>query len=188
MRSKKIGQLIRMIDEKNKEDSISKLLGINISKNFMPSIANATNLDLSKYKVIRKGIFACNIMHVGRDERLPIALYRDKTPALVSPAYKVFKIVEENIILPEFLMMFFQRPEFDRLTWFYCDSSIRGGLDWDRFCDIEIPLPTLEIQEKYVSIHHALEARKEISKKFESILQPLSPILIKGVVEQLEKN
>ena len=188
MRSKKIGELITMIGEKNKDNSISRLLGINISKNFMPSVANETNLDLSKYRVIRKGTFACNIMHVGRDERLPIALYRDETPSLVSPAYKVFKIVDENIILPEFLMMFFQRPEFDRLAWFYCDSSIRGGLDWSRFCDIEIPLPTPENQDKYVSIHHALEVRKEISKKFESVLQPLSPILIKGVVEQLEKN
>lgn len=188
MKSSLIGELISMVDEKNKDHSVSNLLGINISKNFMPSIANSTNLDLTKYKVIKKGVFACNIMHVGRDERLPIALYRDDTPALVSPAYKTFKVTDEESVLPEFLMMFFQRPEFDRLTWFYCDSSIRGGLDWDRFCEIEVPLPHLDVQKKYVAIHHALEVRKEISQRFEAILKPLSPILLRGVFEQMENE
>ncbi|WP_196582587.1 hypothetical protein [Aliivibrio fischeri] len=186
MKSSPIGKLISMVDVKNKDNTVSNLLGINISKSFMPSIANSTNLDLTKYKVIKKGIFACNIMHVGRDERLPIALYRDDEPALVSPAYKTFEVLDEKVVLPEFLMMFFQRPEFDRLTWFYCDSSIRGGLDWDRFCDIEVPLPSLDAQKKYVAIHHALEVRKEISHRFEKILKPLSPILLRGVVEQME--
>lgn len=185
MKSSPIGSLISMVDVKNKDNSVSNLLGINISKNYMPSIANSTNLDLTKYKVIKKGVFACNIMHVGRDERLPIALYRDEEPALVSPAYKTFEVLDDEVVLPEFLMMFFQRPEFDRLTWFYCDSSIRGGLDWVRFCDIEVPLPPIDVQKQYVAIHHALEIRKEISKRFEEILKPLSPILLRGVVEQM---
>ncbi|MCL1080250.1 hypothetical protein L2734_19180 [Parashewanella spongiae] len=114
MKSSLIGELISMVDEKNKDHSVSNLLGINISKNFMPSIANSTNLDLTKYKVIKKGVFACNIMHVGRDERLPISLYRDDKPALVSPAYKTFKVIDEKSVLPEFLMMFFQRRCFAR--------------------------------------------------------------------------
>lgn len=95
-------------------------------------------------------------MHVGRDERLPVALYQDSDPAIVSPAYKTFKVTDESIILSEYLMMFFQRKEFDRLTWYYCDSSIRGGLDWERFCEIEIPLPSLEEQKKYVRIYTSL--------------------------------
>jgi type I restriction enzyme S subunit len=88
----------------------------------MPSVANQTGLDLSKYKVVKKGLFATNLMHVNRDEVLPIALYTDDEPALVSPAYKTFEVIDENELLPEFLMMEFQRPEFDRKAWTYCDS------------------------------------------------------------------
>ncbi|QKM62940.1 hypothetical protein DCO16_07650 [Polynucleobacter antarcticus] len=78
-------------------------------------------------------------MHVGRDERLPISLYLADEPAIVSPAYFTFEVVDESELLPEYLMLQFIRPEFDRLTWYYCDSSIRGGLEWSRFCEIEIP-------------------------------------------------
>lgn len=151
-----IGELIELTTEKNRDNTISNLLGINISKNFMPSVANISGTDLSKYKIVRKDIFACNIMHVGRDERLPIALYKDAEPAIVSPAYKTFKVVDTQEVLPEYLMIFFQRKEFDRLTWYYCDSSIRGGLEWDRFCEIEIPLPTIDIQKKYVKVYSSL--------------------------------
>lgn len=151
-----LGELIRLTDDKNRDGSISNLLGINISKNFMPSVANVSGTDLSKYKVIRKNIFACNIMHVGRDERLPIALYNHSNPAIVSPAYKTFEVADVNEVLPEFLMIFFQRKEFDRLTWYFCDSSIRGGLEWDRFCEIELPIPSIEEQNKYVKIYNAL--------------------------------
>tara|TARA_R110002167_G_scaffold298619_4_gene502925 strand:- start:877 stop:1446 length:570 start_codon:yes stop_codon:yes gene_type:complete len=188
MKSKTIGDLIKMVDQKNSHSEVTELLGINISKNFMPSIANSTNLDLTKYKVVRKGVFACNIMHVGRDERLPIALYREDSPALVSPAYKTFEILNNEEVLPEFLMMFFQRPEFDRLAWFYCDSSIRGGLDWDRFCDIKVPLHSLDMQKKYVAIHHAIEVRREISIRLDNILKPLSPILLRGVTKLNESK
>ena len=158
---KPIGELIELTDEKNKDNSISKLLGINISKNFMPSVANVSGTDLSKYKIIRRNVFACNIMHVGRDERLPIALFKENEDAIVSPAYKVFKVIDEKKVLPDYLMIFFQRKEFDRLTWYYCDSSIRGGLDWERFCEIEIPLPTVDIQEKYVKMYNALLANQK---------------------------
>ena len=151
-----LGELIRLTDERNSDGSTSNLLGINISKNFMPSVANVSGTDLSKYKVIRKNVFACNVMHVGRDERLPIALYNHEVPAIVSPAYKTFEVADVNEVLPDFLMIFFQRKEFDRLTWYFCDSSIRGGLEWDRFCEIELPIPPLVEQKKYVKIYNAL--------------------------------
>ena len=153
---KPIGKLIRSIDEKNREGTISRLLGININKNFMPSVANTSGVDLSKYKVIRKNHFACNIMHVGRDERLPISLYQEDTPAIVSPAYKTFEVEDPTEILPEYLMIFFHRGEFDRLTWYLCDSSIRGGLEWERFCEIKVPVPSIDEQKKYVSLYTSL--------------------------------
>ena len=97
MSYKRLGDYIRLVeDNKNSELESTNLLGINISNNFMPSVANRNGLDLSKYKLVRKRQFATNIMHVGRDERLPVALYDDETPAIVSPAYKVFEVIDEK--------------------------------------------------------------------------------------------
>lgn len=146
-----LGSLIRVVDEKNRNMESSRLLGVNINKDFMPSVANQTNLDLSKYKIVRKGRFACNIMHVGRDEVLPVALYRENSPALVSPAYTTFEVLDESKLNPEYLMLLLQRPEFDRYAWFISDSSVRGGLEWSRFLEVEIPLPSISEQQNYIS-------------------------------------
>lgn len=153
---KQIGQCIRLIDERNRSLDVKNLLGININKNYIPTVANTTDLDLSNYKVIRKDRFACNIMHVGRDERLPVSLYTSNKPAIVSPAYTVFESINVEEILPEYLMMIFQRPEFDRFTWFVSDSSIRGGLEWNRFCEIEIPVPGIDEQRNVVNAYSSL--------------------------------
>ena len=156
MSYKKIGDYIQVVSNKNKDLEVTNLLGVNIFKNFMTSVANQSGLDLSKYKIISKGQFATNLMHVNRDEVLPIALYTDDEPALVSPAYKTFEVIDENELLPEYLMIEFQRPEFDRKAWTYCDSSVRGGLDWDRLCEIEIPIPHIDEQRKYVNLYKGL--------------------------------
>jgi type I restriction enzyme S subunit len=141
-RYKTIGELVRLVDTRNKEGSLYPVMGINISKNFMPSIANTNNVDLSKYKLIRKGQFAYNGMHVGRDEAVIVALYTKDEPALVSPAYSVFEVSEPDEISPEFLMMWFQRAESDRLGWFISDGSIRASLPWERFCETKVPIPS----------------------------------------------
>ncbi|MFA1571766.1 restriction endonuclease subunit S [Vibrio tasmaniensis 1F-187] len=182
---KSLGDIIRLTDEKNRDNSISNLLGININKNFMPSVANVSGTDLSKYKVIRKNIFACNIMHVGRDERLPIALYKDSEPAIVSPAYKTFEVSDVNEVLPDFLMIFFQRKEFDRLTWYFCDSSIRGGLEWERLCEIKLPIPSIEEQRKYVKIYNSLIRNQEC---YEESLNSLRFICDSFVDNQILNN
>jgi len=122
----------------------------------MPSVANTSGADLSNYKVIRKGQFATNLMHVGRDERLPIGVYAHDDPAIVSPAYFTFEIIDTDILFPEYLMLIFLQPEFDRYAGFICDSSVRGNLDWERFCDIEIPIPSPKIQREYVKIYSNL--------------------------------
>ena len=158
MSYKRLGDYIQVVDEnKNSDLEFTNLLGINITNNFMPSVANRNGLDLSKYKIVRKRQFATNIMHVGRDERLPVALYDDDEPSIVSPAYKVFEVIDEKELLPEYLMIEFQRSEFHRLAGYYCDSSVRGGLDWDRLCDIQLPIPDdIEEQRKYVNIYNGL--------------------------------
>lgn len=182
---KRIGDFIQLVVEnKNSNLEFTNLLGINISNNFMPSVANRNGLDLSKYKIVRKKQFATNIMHVGRDDRLPVALYNNNEPAIVSPAYKVFEVIDENELLPEYLMIEFQRSEFHRLCTFYCDSSIRGGLDWDRFCEIEIPIPdNIEEQRKYVNIYNGLLNNQSCYEKSLEDLQLICDTYIENLIK-----
>ncbi|MBJ2110607.1 restriction endonuclease subunit S [Proteus terrae] len=185
LKTKPLGKLIIMTDERNRSGQVSRLLGINISKNFMPSVANVSGTDLTKYKIIKKDHFACNIMHVGRDERLPIALYTDTNASIVSPAYKTFKVRNKEELLPEYLMIFFQRGEFDRFTWYLCDSSIRGGLEWERFCEIKIPIPSIEEQKRYVSLYKGLIANQQC---YESSLNDLKFICDTFLENQIKKG
>lgn len=182
---KKLGDYIRLVDERNINLEISNLLGINITKNYMPSVANQTDLDLSKYKIIRKGRFACNIMHVGRDERLPISLYLNEKPVLVSPAYITFEVLDLNKLLAEYLMMVLQKPEFDRYSWYVSDSSVRGGLEWERFCEIEIPIPDdIEVQKNIVAVYNELLRNQ---KCYEGSLDDLQ-LICDTFIEDLAKK
>lgn len=156
MSYKRLGDYIRLVSNRNSDWAVTNLLGVNIFKNFMPSVANTSGVDLSKYKIIKRGQFATNVMHVNRDEILPVGLYQSDEPAIVSPAYMTFEVIDEGKLLPEFLMMEFQRPEFDRRAWTYCDSSVRGGLEWERFCDIKIPIPHIDVQRKFVALYNSL--------------------------------
>lgn len=151
-----LGKHIQLVDYRNSEGVTSTVLGISIDKEFMPSVANVIGTDLSRYKLISKGLFACNPMHVGRDERLPIALYEKDSPAIVSPAYFMFEVIDRDVLNEEYLMMWFRRPEFDRECWFMTDGSVRGGITWDDLCRIKLPVPSYarqcEIVESYRTI------------------------------------
>lgn len=188
MNFRPIRDYIKLAEEKNSNLITTNLLGINITKNFMPSVANISGVDLSKYKLIRKNQFSTNIMHVGRDERLPVALYKDEKPSIVSPAYKVFEVVDEEEVLPDYLMMLFQRPEFDRLTWYYCDSSVRGGLEWDRFCEIELPIPSINEQKKYVAIYQGLLNNQKTYAQSLDDLQLICDGYIENLIKTEEPN
>lgn len=153
---KPLGDYIRLVDVKNTDLTVDNLLGINIMKNFIPSIANVTETDLSKYKVIQKNQFAYSAMQTGRDETIRVVLYSEDRPAIISPAYLVFEVKDTSEVLPEFLMINFRRPESDRYGWFISDSTVRASLDWDRFCEIQLPIPSIEEQIKYVNLYNAL--------------------------------
>jgi len=183
---RQLGEYVQLIDKRNVEGRIKTLLGVNINKEYMNSKANVSDSSLKRYKIIHKGLFACNMMHVGRDVKLPVALYNCNTPAIVSPAYHVFKPLKTDKLLPEFMMIWFRRAEFDRYTGFISDSSVRGGLEWERFCDIKIPIPSVEVQESIVAIHHTLETRKRLNNKLKKQTENICPILIRGVVEEIE--
>ena len=154
-----LGKHIQLVDYRNSEEVTSTVLGISIDKEFMPSVANVIGTDLSRYKLISKGLFACNPMHVGRDERLPIALYEKDSPAIVSPAYFMFEIIDRDVLNEEYLMMWLRRPEFDRECWFMTDGSVRGGISWDDLCRIKLPVPSYARQCEIVRSYRAITDR-----------------------------
>ena len=154
-----LGKHIRLVDYRNSEEVTSTVLGISIDKEFMPSVANVIGTDLSRYKLISKGLFACNPMHVGRDERLPIALYEKDNAAIVSPAYFMFEVIDRDVLNEEYLMMWFRRPEFDRECWFMTDGSVRGGITWDDLCRIKLPVPSYARQCEIVESYRAITNR-----------------------------
>ncbi len=170
-----LGNHIRLVDVRNKDSITDNVLGISIDKYFMPSVANVIGTDLSKYKLISKGKFACNPMHVGRDERLPVALYTEDKPAIVSPAYFMFEIINNSILDEDYLMMWFRRPEFDRICWLHTDGSVRGGIIWEDICRLELPVPDIEEQRKivkaYKTITDRIELKKQINENLEATAQ-----------------
>ena len=172
-----IGDYIQKLKVRNSEDRYSELLGINIDKFFMPSVANVVGTNLSRYLIVEPGQFACNRMHVGRDYRIPVALSEKEKPFIVSPAYDVFEIKDPSILLPEYLMMWFHRAEFDRNAWFYTDADVRGGLAWDAFCSIELPVPSIEkqreIAREYNVVKNRIKLNEEINQKLEETAQAL---------------
>lgn len=162
---RRLGEYIKDVKVKNRDLTSELLLGINVNKYFIPSVANIIGTDLSNYKLISKYQFACNRMHVGRDYRIPIAL-SDKTAAfIVSPAYDVFEIKDTAILLPEYLMMWFSRKEFDRNAWYYTDADVRGGLAWKAFCDMQLPIPSIEKQREIVKEYNTIQDRIRLNEQ-----------------------
>lgn len=183
MSYKRIGDFIHLVDNRNKDLAVTNLLGINITKNFMPSVANTSESDLSKYKVIQKGQFAYSAMQVGRDETIRLALYEENIPAIISPAYLVIEVNDINEFLPEYMMMWFQRPESDRYGWFISDSSVRASLDWNRFCEIEIPIPDIDEQRKFVTLYNGLLTNQKTYQNSLADLQLICDAYIENLIK-----
>lgn len=162
---KALRDIICQTDERNSGVKVTKLMGVNLSKEFMPSVANIVGTDLSKYKIVRKGQFACKLMSVGRDIRLPIAFKRDDEPVIISSAYFSFKVKDEKEVLNEYLMMCFSRNEFDRELWFYSGGDVRGGINWETFCNVKIPLPPIQKQREIVKTYRIITDRIKLKKE-----------------------
>lgn len=168
---KRLGDLISPISIKNSDLRTTDLRGVNYQKYFMHSVANTVGVDLSAYKLVEKGQFACNLMHVGRDECLPIALHCEEQPIIVSPAYFTFQVKDENKILSEFLFLWFRRREFDRQACFYTDADVRQGLIKSAFLNMEIPVPSIEEQRKIVAEYQAIKQRIENNRRLIATLE-----------------
>lgn len=178
----RVGQLIEIVDERN-SCGIKAFYGININKEFMPTVADTDSLDAAKYKVVRKNRFVFSGMQTGRDKCIRISMYSLDEPVIVSPAYTTFEVTATSIIDPTYFFMLFLSKEKDRLGWFYSDGSVRANLDWDRFCEIELNLPDLPTQQKFVNIFKAMAANQSMKSQIQSIC----PILVKGAVQEAEK-
>ncbi len=178
----KIGELVTLNNTKNTAGLDLLFYGINRDKVFMPTVAAVDGLDKTKYKVITKGIFVFSGMQTGRDQCIRIGQYNLDFDALISPAYTTFDVTSDKII-PEYFFMLFKSSEMDRYGAFLSDGSIRSNLDWEVFCDIELSLPPIEIQEKYVAIYNAMLANQ---KAYESGLDDLK-LLCDAYIENLRK-
>lgn len=181
----KLGDYIELYSEKCNISNLTpdEVSGVNRDKEFFEPSKQVGN-NTSNYKVVPPNYFACNLMHIGRDVVLPIALNDTVKNKIVSPAYTIFKLKDERTIIKEFLFIFLKSPEIDRFFWFHCDSSVRDGMDWSTFCDIEIDLPPIEIQRKYVAIYKGL---KDNLKVYQSKLDDLK-LVYEGYIEKLRKE
>ena len=166
-----VGSLIEPFDKRNSDGCDYPFYGINKDKTFMPTVADTNNLDNTKYKIVSKGDFVFSGMQTGRDVCIRIALYDKEDPIIISPAYTTFRIKDSREIIPQYLFIQFNRFEMDRYGWFLSDGSIRSNLDWDRFCDIEIPLPSIEVQQELVDTYNGLKA---LAEQNEALIEPLS--------------
>jgi len=174
---KRIGDFIRLVDERNTGLKVTKLLGLSISKQFITSVANIIGTDMENYKIIRKNQFACSTMQVRRDNKMPVALLKEVDEAIISPAYPVFEIIDTAELLPEYLMMWFSRQEFDREACFYAIGGVRGSLEWEDFCDMKLPIPSPEKQKEIVAEYHTIVKRinlnNQLIQKLEATAQAI---------------
>jgi type I restriction enzyme S subunit len=177
---RKVSQLIEYVDERNTDNSITDFYGININKEFMPTVANVENVDPRKYKVVRANRFVFSGMQTGRDKCIRIGLYSENNPIIISPAYSIFEIKATEEVLPVYFFMLFLRGEMDRYGWFLSDSSVRANLDLDRFGEIGFKLPPIPIQQKYIDLYLAIMRVTKLKAQIKNIC----PILIKASLEE----
>ena len=160
---KKIGEHIKLVDSRNKGLRIKQLLGLSISKKFIPSVANIIGTDMENYKIIRKNQFACSTMQVRRDKKMPVALLQEVDEAIISQAYPIFEVKDENLLLPEYLMMWFTRSEFGREACFNSVGGVRGSLEWEDFCDMQLPIPSITKQREIVKEYNVIQNRIKLN-------------------------
>lgn len=156
---KQLGQYIRQVDVRNVDGKEENLLGVSVQKQFIPSIANTVGTDFSKYKVVKKGQFTYIPDTSRRGDKIGIALLEDYEEGLVSNVYTVFEVIDENQLMPEYLMMWFKRPEFDRYARFKSHGSVREVMDWDEMCKVELPVPPIEKQRSIVKAYQTITDR-----------------------------
>ena len=176
----KIGNLLEMVDKRNSELTYTGVQGININKTFFPTVANIDEGSTRNYKVVEHNQFAFSGMQTGRDMCIRIALNEESKPVIISPAYTVFRIKDDNVALRHYIMLWFSRKQIDRYGWFASDGSIRSNLDLERFFEMEIPIPNISVQRQIVNIHKCYIERQRIADALKEQINNICPVLIRG--------
>lgn len=176
----KVGDLLETVDKRNSELTYAGVQGININKTFFPTVANIDESSTRNYMVVETNQFAFSGMQTGRDMCIRIALNEESKPVIISPAYTVFRIKDENVVLSHYIMLWFSRKQIDRYGWFASDGSIRSNLDLERFCEMEIPIPDISVQREIVNIHKCYIERQRIAEALKEQLKNICPVLIRG--------
>lgn len=177
---KQLGQFIRQVDVRNSEGKEENLLGVSVQKKFIPSIANTVGTDFKKYKVVKKGQFTYIPDTSRRGDKIGIALLEDYEEGLVSNVYTVFEIIDEKQLIPEYLMLWFSRPEFDRYARFKSHGSVREVMDWDEMCKVELPVPPYEKQKEIVDGYKAITERIALKQKINDNLDSTMQAIYKN--------
>ena len=160
-----LGEYIRQVDIRNKEGKKENLLGVSVQKQFIQSIANTVGTDFTKYKIVKKGQFTYIPDTSRRGDKIAIALLEDYEEGLVSNVYTVFEVIDTEKLLPEYLMLWFSRPEFDRYARFKSHGSVREVMDWEEMCKVELPVPDIEKQRKIVKAYKTITDRIALKQK-----------------------
>ena len=168
---KMLGEYIRQVDVRNTEGKEDNLLGVSVQKQFIPSIANTVGTDFKKYKVVKKGQFTYIPDTSRRGDKIAIALLQDYDEGLVSNVYTVFEVIDTEKLLPEYLMLWFSRPEFDRYARFKSHGSVREVMDWDEMCKVELPVPSIEEQRRIVKAYKTITDRIALKKQINDNLE-----------------
>ena len=166
-----LGEYIRQVDIRNKEGKKENLLGVSVQKQFIQSIANTVGTDFTKYKVVKKGQFTYIPDTSRRGDKIAIALLEDYEEGLVSNVYTVFEVIDTEKLLPEYLMLWFSRPEFDRYARFKSHGSVREVMDWEEMCKVELPVPDIEKQRKIVKAYKTITDRIALKQKINDNLE-----------------
>ena len=177
--SRLLGDFIQPVDERNRDLKVDYLLGVSISKQFIPSIANIVGTDLSSYKIVRTGQFAYGPVTSRNGEKISIALLQDKD-CIISSSYTVFEVTDNERLDPEYLMLWFSRPEFDRYTRYMSHGSVREIFDWDELCKVELPVPSIEKQRGIVKAYNTITDRIELKRKINDNLEATAMSLYKS--------
>ena len=178
-----LGEYIRQVDIRNKEGKKENLLGVSVQKQFIQSIANTVGTDFTKYKVVKKGQFTYIPDTSRRGDKIAIALLEDYEEGLVSNVYTVFEVIDTEKLLPEYLMLWFSRPEFDRYARFKSHGSVREVMDWEEMCKVELPVPDIEKQRKIVKAYKTITDRIDLKQKInDNLANTEQAILVETVI------
>ena len=183
-----LGEYIRQVDIRNKEGKKENLLGVSVQKQFIQSIANTVGTDFTKYKIVKKGQFTYIPDTSRRGDKIAIALLEDYEEGLVSNVYTVFEVIDTEKLLPEYLMLWFSRPEFDRYARFKSHGSVREVMDWEEMCKVELPVPDIEKQRKIVKAYKTITDRIALKQKINDNLANQALALFSDFVSQLSKE